>query len=115
MTCKEAESFVMPYIRHEMSDLVLEEFLEHIRTCENCKEELEIYYTVEVGIMQLDTDTGTYNIREAMESDLVASKQQLYTIWVFNIIRYAMDTLVVISLAVMLILQFRIWWQNGIF
>lgn len=115
MTCKEAESFVMPYIRNELSDEVLEEFLEHIETCGNCKEELEIYYTVEVGIRQLDTDTGNYNIKGTMESDIVASKQKLYTLRAFNIIRYATDTLVVISLSVMLILQFRIWWQNGIF
>lgn len=115
VTCKEAEALVMPYIRHELSDEIMEEFLEHIDTCENCKEELEIYYTVDVGIRQLDVDTGTYNIKGAMEADIIASRQWLYTLRLFDIIRYAMDTLVVISLVVMLMLQFRIWWQFGIF
>ena len=30
MTCKEAESLVMPYIRHELDVGQMEEFLEHI-------------------------------------------------------------------------------------
>lgn len=115
MICREAESLVTPYIRHELSDEKLEEFLEHIETCENCKEELEIYYTVDVGIKQLDTDTGDYNIRGTMEADILSSKQRLYTLWIFDIFRYAMDTLVVISLFVMIILQCRIWWQMKLF
>lgn len=115
MTCKEGESLVIPYIHHELSDEKLKDFIEHVESCENCKEELEIYYTVEAGIRQLDTDTGNYNIKGAMETDIVGSKQRLYTIRMFDIIRYALDTLGIIAVAVMLALQFRIWWQTGIF
>lgn len=115
MTCKEAESLVMPYIRHELPESKLEDFLEHIKNCGNCKEELEIYYTVEVGIRQLDEDTGTYNIKGAMEDDIIASRQRLYTLRLFDIFRYVLDTLMVLSMVVMLILQFRIWWQTGFF
>lgn len=115
MICKEAEALVMPYIRQELPDDKLEEFLEHMEHCENCREELEIYYTVDVGIKQLDTDTGIYNIKGAMEADIINSKQRLYTLRICNIIRYAVDTLAIISILVMLVLQFRIWWQMGIF
>ena len=76
MDCKKTESLVMPYIRNELTDEDLEGFLEHIETCENCREELEIYYTVDVGIRQLDTDTGSYNIKGALEAALVASRQR---------------------------------------
>ena len=117
VTCKEAESLVMPYIRHELEVGQLEEFLEHIDQCANCREELEIYYTVEVGIRQLDSDTDTdrYNIKGDMESDILASKQEVYKARFVSILHYAADTLVVMSLVVTLILQTRIWWQNGIF
>ena len=97
MTCKEAERLVIPYIHHQLDDDTMSEFLEHIEVCPNCKEELEIYYTVEAGIRQLDKDTGHYNIKGDMEADLQA------------------DTLIVISVAMMLVLQARIWWQCGIF
>ena len=63
MTCKEAEGMVMAYIRHDMDVQQMEEFLEHIDQCENCREELEIYYTVEAGIRQLDADTDTDRYR----------------------------------------------------
>lgn len=115
MLCKDAEKLVMPYIRHELEDAVMEEFLEHVDSCENCKEELEIYYTVEAGIRQLDKDTGHYNIKGDMEADIQTSKQRLYSIRLLKIGRYAVDTLIVISMVVIWVLQIRIWWQNGIF
>ncbi|MEG2349532.1 MAG: zf-HC2 domain-containing protein [Hungatella sp.] len=115
MTCKETQSLVMPYIHQELTDEKMDEFLEHIETCKDCKEELEIYYTVEVGIRQLDTDNGNYNIKGTMESDIFMSKQRLATLRILNIIRYSADTLTLISLVVTLMLQCRIWWQTGIF
>ena len=117
MTCKEAENLVMPYIRHELDVGQMEEFLEHIDTCQECRDELEIYYTVEVGIRQLDLDTDTdrYNIKGDMESDIIASRQEIYRARFISILHYAADTLMVMSLVVMLILQARIWWQTGIF
>ena len=115
MTCKEAERLVIPYIHHQLDDDIMSEFLEHIEVCPNCKEELEIYYTVEAGIRQLDKDTGHYNIKGDMEADLQASRQRLHRIHVLDVARYAADTLIVISVAMMLVLQARIWWQCGIF
>ena len=47
MTCKEAERLVMPYINGSITDEELKEFLKHIETCEECREELEIYFTVD--------------------------------------------------------------------
>ena len=117
MTCKEAEGLVMAYVRHDMDVQKMEEFLEHVDQCENCREELEIYYTVEAGIRQLDADTDTdrYNIKGDMESDIIASRQEIYRARFISILHYAADTLMVMSLVVMLILQARIWWQTGIF
>ena len=45
LTCREAEKMVMPYIDEELGEDDLDEFLEHIWSCDSCKEELEIYYT----------------------------------------------------------------------
>lgn len=115
MTCREAESLVIPFIHYELDDETAEEFLEHIDGCADCREELEIYYTVEEGIRQLDDEIGTSNIKGEMEADLRESRQWLYSIRIFNGIRYAADTLAVLGVAVMLILQLRLWWQGGIF
>ena len=111
MTCKEAESLVMPYIRHEIDIQEMEDFLEHIDGCENCREELEIYYMVEEGIRQLDSDTDTdrYNIKGDMEADIITSRQQIYRVHLLSALRYAADTLIAMSLVVMFLLQMRIW------
>ena len=49
MTCVEAEKWC-PYMKDELSPTELEDFLDHIHTCENCREELEIHYMVDVGL-----------------------------------------------------------------
>ena len=113
--CKDAERLVIPYIRHELDDEVVEEFLEHVDSCENCKEELEIYYTVEAGIRQLDSDAEHYNIKGDMEANIQSSKQRLYNLRLLKICRYAVDTLMIVSMLIMIVLQTRIWWQTGIF
>lgn len=113
LTCKEAESLVMPYIRNELTDEELQEFLEHIEHCPECREELEIYFTVDVGIRQLDSETGIYNIKGALEAAIEQSRQRLVAVKAVKIARYAVSTLCVMALIITALLQCRIWLQMG--
>ena len=113
MTCREAERLVMPYINGSITDDELEEFLKHIDQCEECREELEIYFTVDVGIRQLDEGTGTYNIKGALETALELSRQRVHTLMILQIARYAVKTLCFWALFMILVLQFRMWGQSG--
>lgn len=113
MTCPEAEKLVMPYINGTITDQELEEFLAHIDSCEDCREELEIYYTVDVGIRQLDQGTGSFNIKGALNAALELSRQRVHTLFLLKTAVYAVNTLVFWSVFVMLILQLRIWNQGG--
>ena len=61
-TCREIEKMVMPYINHQLDETQLEQFLKHVKNCPACREELEIYYTVSVGLWQLDSGNGVYDI-----------------------------------------------------
>lgn len=113
MTCKEAESLVMPYIRDELTDDELKEFLEHMESCPSCRDELEIYFTVEVGIRQLDSETGNYNIKGALEAAVEQSKQRIQAVKLIKIARYAITTLSTMALIISVLLQCRIWLQQG--
>lgn len=65
MTCKEAQGLIMPYINNELDVNQLEKFLEHIESCSDCKEELEVYFTLLTGMRQLDEDknlSGDFHI-----------------------------------------------------
>lgn len=109
MNCQEVERLVMPYIEGRLEESKLEEFLEHIETCENCQEELEIYFTVDLGVRQLDSDSDNFNIKGELEERLEESRQHIRTVRLFQIARYAVNTLMGMGLAVMIVMQLRIW------
>ena len=48
MNCQEAQSNIMNYINHNLSNEQTKEFIEHIYSCPNCQDELEINYIVMV-------------------------------------------------------------------
>ena len=68
MNCQETQRLVMPYIQDELTPEELEGFLEHVEACPDCREELEIYFTVALGLRQLDEGSGSYNIKGEMEA-----------------------------------------------
>ena len=99
MTCREAERLVTPYIQDKLSGDELEAFLEHLEHCRNCQEELEIYFMVDVGLKQLDTGSGTFDIMGALQKRM----------WRFRKMEYAVNTLGVMAVLVTVMLQVRIW------
>ena len=54
MTHLEAQSYIMPFIEHKVPHDKQEDFVLHMKSCKKCHEELEIYYTLLVGMRQLD-------------------------------------------------------------
>lgn len=115
LTCKEAEKLVMPFINWQLGEEEMEEFLNHIRTCPACKEELETYYTVFVGLKQLDLGTGGYNIPAELQESLDNAWTAVRTVRVRKVLTYAVNTLWISAVLIILLMQLRIWIQNGIF
>ncbi|MFV0342293.1 MAG: anti-sigma factor family protein [Anaerocolumna sp.] len=56
MNCIEVQRLILPFINDELSIKQLDEFLHHINSCPNCKEELEVHYILLSGMKQLDDD-----------------------------------------------------------
>lgn len=54
MTCLEAQSNIVAYIENHLDKEKKIRFLKHIKSCEDCMEELSIYYTMIEGMRQLD-------------------------------------------------------------
>ncbi len=114
LTCREAEKMVMPYIDEELGEDDLDEFLEHIWSCDSCKEELEIYYTVSVGLRQLESGTGVYDITGALEESMELAWLKVRAARLRRVICYAVETLCATGVLTALILQLRMWNQAGI-
>lgn len=47
---------ITPFINNKLSLEELEGFLEHVNSCKDCKEELEVYYALLTAMKQLDED-----------------------------------------------------------
>ena len=50
----EAQSYIMPFIDGKIPVNKQNDFVIHMKNCKKCHEELEIYYTLMVGMRQLD-------------------------------------------------------------
>lgn len=54
MNCQSAQSMVLNFINNKLDKEETKEFIEHVRGCKDCWEELEIYYVMLIGLKQLD-------------------------------------------------------------
>lgn len=71
MTCLEAQSNIMKFIDKKLPDDKVTDFVRHIRHCPNCAEELEISFTLIVGMRQLDNNEEMYhNFNAAINTEL---------------------------------------------
>ena len=113
MTCMEAEKMVIPYINDELSPGDMEEFLDHIEHCDNCREELEIHYLVDEGLKKLDEAEGTYDIVGDLHRKLEGTSRVLQKFLTFQIGRYVIGTLTGVALLVAFLMQIRIWHETG--
>ena len=111
-TCREIEKMVMPYINHQLDETQLEQFLKHVKNCPACREELEIYYTVSVGLRQLDSGNGVYDIAGSLEESMENAWLTVRTARLRKVICYAANTLNVASVLIMLFMKIRIWIQG---
>ena len=90
----------------------VEQFLKHVKNCPACREELEIYYTVSVGLWQLDSGNGVYDIAGSLEESMENAWLTVRTARLRKVICYAANTLNVASVLIMLFMQIRIWIQG---
>ena len=114
LTCKEATKMVIPYIEKQVCDKDLRKFVKHIRECKECREELETYYIVYKGLMQLDEkEELPMNIIEALNEDLEISDQHLKHMSLFYVLSEVVKWLVNIS-CTLLMIEIIMQWILGV-
>lgn len=78
MNCLTAQSLIIKYVNDELSGIELESFLNHIDECDDCFEELKIYYILSKGMQQLDDDMViNYNFHQQFEESLDEARHQI--------------------------------------
>ena len=109
MQCIDAKAKVLPYINKELAIDELGDFLDHISTCKSCHDELETYYIIMRGLDQLDMGLDELDLEGALERDIRRSYGQIDREISSYVFKYAINTLIFISIMGALFLQIRIW------
>ncbi len=82
------------FFSEEQSDAGLNEFLLHLRSCPECREELEINYIVIEGLNVLDDESADHDLTKTYE-ELINSHESYISIKKVTLtFRYIADTLI---------------------
>lgn len=54
MECFEVDTKIISYLENTLEDDELEAFLEHLNECEDCRNEVALYFTLIEGLKQMD-------------------------------------------------------------
>lgn len=69
MECFELDTKIISYVNRQLDDDELDAFLQHIKTCKRCRDEVELFFTLTEGISQMESDEITvYDFPEEFES-----------------------------------------------
>ena len=79
MDCHEAQKMITRYIRGELNRTETDEFLDHVMNCKECYDELEIYYTIDMGLKELDgVEAPRHSLQESIDLAMRESRAELH-------------------------------------
>lgn len=107
MNCSEAEHLIPNYLNDQMDNWQLEEFLDHVKTCADCREELTIQLLVKVGLQKLE-ESGDFNLIQEMNAQMEEAEHRLKVRNILQNISFVLQALVLVSAVVMIWLAGRI-------
>lgn len=108
MECREAERLVQSYIRGELEGKKYVDFIEHIKSCDECYDELEIYYTVFHGLNQLES--GDYvEMQSNLNKKLQLEEQKIYRARKVRVYKIMIELLAAFLICISLVYQVHFW------
>lgn len=93
MTCKRAEKLVPQFLNDELDIEDLREFIGHIKTCEQCREELTIEFLVKEGLLRLENG-AVFDLNRELGLRMAAAEHKLKVRENLKLIYYTVSGLV---------------------
>lgn len=106
MNCKETEKMIPVFLQDDLDNRELEQFIEHIKDCPECIEELSIQFLVSEGLERLEAGNN-FNLVHALESRIKASEHEIK---VHNALKYTlicMEAAVAAAIVIALVVVFK--------
>ncbi len=113
MNCRECQTRVSDYLNDKLEKRELESFINHVNSCKDCYEELEIMFTLTVGLMQLEEDEeehiSSYNFKVALKDKLTHELRECINYRVFYNYRNTIIALAYVCVLIGVIIQMLTW------
>lgn len=106
MNCKEAEKKIPSFLRDDLDGSKLEEFVEHIENCSECKEELSIQFLVVEGLERLE-EGNNFNLQEELLMKLEDAEHRIGVHRMLWYILLCLEAAVVAAIIIALCVVFR--------
>ncbi len=76
MDCKEYERLIPDFIHKKLNYAITKRFVEHWRNCPNCKEELNIQFLIDEGLVRLE-EGGDFDLQKEMHELLQEANRKV--------------------------------------
>lgn len=76
MDCKEFERLIPDFIDKKMDYAMTKCFVTHLNNCPNCKEELNIQFLVDEGLVRLE-EGSAFDLQKEMRDLLIEAKRKV--------------------------------------
>ena len=107
MNCDAAQKLIPEFLDDDLDNQELADFIEHIESCPECKEELTIQFLVKVGMQRLE-DGNTFNLKAELDMLLRDARKKLLGRRYLVLTSYILELLVLALAAATVVLAITI-------
>lgn len=107
MNCKETEKMISLFLQDELEGKSLEQFVEHIEQCPECKEELSIQFLVTEGMERLE-EGNNFNLQNALSDRLGDAKSCIKVHKGLQHTLICLETAVAVAILIAILIIFRL-------
>ena len=108
MNCKDTEKKIPYFLQDELDGSKLEEFVEHVEHCPECKEELSIQFLIAEGLERLEGGNN-FNLHKELVMKLEDAQQRISTHRMLWNILVCLEAAVAAAIVFALLVIFRIF------
>ncbi len=103
MDCKEINKMIPGFLNQELSNRELREFMDHISSCRECKEELSIQFLIQEGMASLEDGT-TFDLQHGLDRLLEdATRKMRMRRWLHWFV-YGVEIVAIITIITIIVL-----------
>lgn len=105
MECKEAEKLIRKFIDDELDYRESIQFMEHVKECGNCKEELAIQFLVSEGMANLEQG-GAFDLQGELDKRMEKVEKRIVRNENLRYISYVIEFFAVVLIIIFIMLVF---------